>query len=58
VGDTIEIMKPKGDNNEVVVESIRDEEGCEMMSAPHSKQFLSIKLSGEGAEPYDILRMK
>ncbi len=57
VGDEIEIMKPSGDNVRVKVLSIKDEEGTEMESCPHSRQKLMITLS-EKPEEYDILRVK
>lgn len=57
VGETIEIMKPNGDNVEVVVKRIVDEEGNDQESAPHSKQVLYIDLDGK-ADRYDILRKK
>ena len=55
VGETIEIMKPNGDNIKVVVRRIVNEEGEEQESAPHSKQILYIDL-GHEADLYDILR--
>lgn len=55
VGETIEIMKPNGENVEVTVERILDEDGAPQESAPHSKQVLYVDL-GVKAEPYDILR--
>ena len=57
VGETIEVMKPNGENIEVKVKSIRDEEGNFMESAPHPKQILYIDLGME-LEPFDILRRK
>ena len=57
VGETIEIMKPNGDNIEVVVKRIVDEEGNDQESAPHSKQVLYLDLDGK-ADQYDILRKK
>ena len=57
VGDTIEIMKPNGENIAVTVRSIRDGEGNEMPSAPHSKQELHVDI-GMAAEPLDILRQE
>ena len=57
VGETIEIMKPNGDNIEATVKSIQDEEGNQMESAPHPKQVLYVELSGR-ADKYDILRRK
>jgi len=55
VGETIEIMKPNGDNVEVVVKRIVNEDGVDQESAPHSKQVLYIDL-GQKADIYDILR--
>lgn len=57
VGETIEIMKPNGDNIEVTVKRILDEEGQPMESAPHPKQVLYIDL-GCDLEQFDILRRK
>lgn len=54
-GETIEIMKPDGSNVATEVISIRDSEGNEQESAPHSKQELHVTLS-EKAVPGDILR--
>ena len=56
VGETIEIMKPDGENVEVTVKRIINEEGEDQESAPHSKQVLYIALEGGQASPYDILR--
>ena len=55
VGETIEVMKPNGENIEVEVLEILDEEGNRMESAPHPKQVLYINL-GIKLEEYDILR--
>ena len=57
VGETIEIMKPDGQNVEVTVKRIMNEDGEEQESAPHSKQVLWVELS-EAPEKYDILRRK
>ena len=57
VGETIEIMKPNGDNIEAKVLRIVNEEGGEQESAPHPKQVLYIDL-GVPMEQYDILRRK
>ena len=57
VGETIEIMKPSGENHEVLVEGITDTEGMVQESAPHARQALFVKLS-ETPERYDILRKK
>ena len=57
VGETIEIMKPNGDNIEVEVLGIKNEAGEDMESCPHPKQKLFIKLSVTPDE-FDILRRK
>lgn len=57
VGDEIEIMKPDGENALVKVEELLDEYGNWVESAPHPKQKLFMKLSGE-ADVYDILRRR
>ncbi|MBR5635833.1 MAG: U32 family peptidase [Pseudobutyrivibrio sp.] len=57
VGETIEIMKPNGDNVEVEVLGIKNEAGEDMDSCPHPKQKLFIKLSTTPDE-FDILRRK
>ena len=45
VGETIELMKPNGDNIEVTVKKIVDEDGNEQESAPHPKQVLEVMLT-------------
>lgn len=57
VGETIEIMKPNGNNIEVEVLGIKNEDGEDMESCPHPKQKLFIKLS-ETPDEFDILRRK
>ena len=57
VGETIEIMKPNGDNIEVTVRRITDEDGTDMDSEPHPKQKLFIDLGCE-LDAFDILRRK
>lgn len=57
VGDTIEIMKPGGDNVVVKVDGLLDSEGEEIESCPHPKQTLFVKLS-QIPKPYDLLRVK
>ena len=57
VGETIEAMKPDGENRPVVVKAIYDEEGNSCESAPHPQQVLYVDL-WEGLELYDILRRK
>ena len=55
VGDTIEIMKFNGMNEEATVERILSDEGVEQESAPHARQILHVKLSKK-AEAGQILR--
>ena len=55
VGETIEVMKPNGDNVEVTVKRILTEDGVEQESAPHPKQVLYVDL-GIQVDKYDILR--
>ncbi len=57
VGETIEVMKPSGENLTVVVQRICDEEGGGMDAAPHAGQTLFIDL-GAPLEEFDILRRK
>lgn len=55
VGEKIEVMKPNGDNIEVVVKRILTEDGASQESAPHPKQVLYVDL-GIAVDKYDILR--
>ncbi|MBQ0028376.1 MAG: U32 family peptidase [Lachnospiraceae bacterium] len=55
-GDMIEIMKPNGDNVQVTVLAIYDEEGNELDAAPHPQQQLYLELSTK-PDQYDILRV-
>ncbi len=55
VGETIEVMKPNGENIEVTVKRILTEDGVEQESAPHPKQVLYVDL-GIQVDKYDILR--
>ncbi len=57
VDETIEIMKPNGENIFTKVLAIHTEDGEEVSSAPHPKQILFVKLDKE-PEKYDILRRK
>ena len=56
VGDTIEIMKPSGDNVLVTVEGMYDVDMNPVESCPHSKQLIYLKLSTV-PEQYDLLRV-
>ena len=55
VGETIEVMKPNGENIEVVVKRLVDEKGQEMESCPHPQQVFYVDLGIE-VDEYDILR--
>ena len=57
VGETIEVMKPNGDNIEVIVKRIVNEKGIDVESAPHPKEMLWIDLGIE-LDRYDIIRRK
>ena len=56
VGDTIEIMKPNGDNVLVTVDGMYDADMNPVESCPHSKQLIYLKLSTL-PEQYDLLRV-
>lgn len=55
VGETIEIMKPDGQNIQTVVQAIYDEQGSSVESAPHPQQKLAVDL-GVKLDQYDLLR--
>lgn len=57
VGETIEIMRPNGDNEEVAVKRILDEDGKEVPSAPHPLQVLYVDL-GCKTSRFDLLRRR
>ncbi|MBR5789429.1 MAG: U32 family peptidase [Lachnospiraceae bacterium] len=57
VGERIEVMKPNGDNIEVTVKRIVNDDGENMESCPHPLQSLHIDL-GIKLERYDVLRRK
>lgn len=57
VGETIEVMKPDGENIEVVVKRIVNDDGEDMESCPHPLQRLHIDL-GIKMDRFDILRRK
>lgn len=56
VKDTIEIMKPCGQNIEVTVNGMYDEEGNAVESCPHSKQIIDLELSVTPNQ-FDLLRV-
>lgn len=55
VGEVIEVMKPNGENVEVTVRRLVDEQGEEMESCPHPQQVFYVDL-GIPLDYYDILR--
>ncbi len=55
VGDTVEIMKPSGENTIAQVLGMWDEEGDPIESCPHPKQHFYVDF-GVPVEPYDIVR--
>ncbi|MBQ2283512.1 MAG: U32 family peptidase [Agathobacter sp.] len=55
VGETIEVMKPNGENISATVLRMVDEEGKEMESCPHPMQVFYVDLGME-LDEYDILR--
>ncbi len=57
VGDSIEIMKPDGNNVPVDVLAMYNEQGEAVESCPHSKQVIDVCLSAT-PQVYDILRVK
>ena len=57
VGETIEVMKPDGENLEVTVRRMTDEKGQEMQACPHPQQIFYVDLGAE-VEEYDILRRR
>lgn len=57
VQDTIEIMKPSGENPKVQVLAMFDQDGKPVESCPHSRQVIYLALS-EVPEQYDILRVE
>ena len=57
VGDSIEIMKPSGENVPVTVEAMYNEDGEAVGNCPHSKQLIWLQLSSL-PEQYDLLRVK
>lgn len=57
VGETIEVMKPNGDNIEVTVKGLVDEEGKDMEACPHPQQVFYVDLGVE-LDEFDILRRR
>ena len=57
LGDTIEIMKPEGENVQAEVISLATGEGLPVESAPHAGQALWVGLGGKAKE-HDLLRVR
>ncbi len=57
VGDTVEVMKPSGENQKVTVLGISDLEGNAMESCPHPKQKIFVRFDRE-LEVFDLVRQK
>lgn len=57
VGDLIEVMKPTGENLNVIVQKITDMDGNLMESCPHPKQKILVDF-GTQLDQYDLLRQK
>ena len=57
VGDTVEIMKPDGENLPVTVEKMLDEKGQDIGSCPHPQQKIKVLFS-EAPEAMDIIRIQ
>ncbi|MBR6349468.1 MAG: U32 family peptidase [Lachnospiraceae bacterium] len=55
VGDIVEVMKPGGENLELKVLDMRDDEGASIESCPHPKQHFYVDL-GQNLDEYDIIR--
>ena len=58
VGDTLEIMRPCGENTQVKVISIKDDDGRDMDSCPHPQQIIHVKFEGGIPQKYDIIRVE
>lgn len=55
VGDSVEIMKPSGENCETKVLALYDEEGNSIPDCPHPEQKIRLRTECE-IEPFDIIR--
>ena len=57
VGDTIERMRPDGQDSSVTIEAMVDEKGTPIESCPHPGQYFGIRFAGGvDASPGDLLR--
>lgn len=57
VGETVEIMKPTGENIYVTVKKMLDEQGQEIESCPHPKQKIYVDFGVELSR-FDLIRKK
>lgn len=57
VGDTIELMKPDGNNIRTKVLSMYNDEGMAVESCPHARQVLYVELA-DRPDPYDLMRVE
>lgn len=57
VGETVEIMKPTGENIDVTVKKMLDEQGQEIESCPHPKQKIYVDFGVELSR-FDLIRKK
>ena len=57
VGDEVEIMQPDGNNLNVQVQDMMDEEGNKITSCPHAKQIFYADF-GVSLKPYYIIRFR
>lgn len=57
IGDTVEIMKPSGEDIKACVEDMRDSNGTHIESCPHPGQEIEVLFDGK-AEEMDIIRIK
>ena len=54
-GETIEVMPQKGDSWKMEVELMYNEDGEEVVSAPHPQQILKVKFPAP-VKKFDMLR--
>lgn len=57
VGDSVEIMKPSGENCETKVLALYDEQGNSIPDCPHPEQKIRLRTECE-IEPFDIIRCR
>ena len=58
VGDVVEVFGPQGDAFVQTIDSMKDEEGNSVMSAPHPQQILKIKMAQPVAGMYMLRKEK